>query len=92
VSNGPSPFWQEHRGIIWSNPGAGDSAHIRAALLRPRFGLLLEIVVAFGLERLREEWNWLQAEPTRETERAWPVVERILHHIEEGFSRASTAH
>ena len=84
-----SPFWEKHRGLIWSNPDAGGSAHIRAALVRPRFSQLLHIAVEFGLERVHHEWRTLQAEPTPEVSRGQPVVERILRHIEQGFARVA---
>ncbi len=48
-------FWRGHAGLVWSNSQADDGAHIRAALLRPRFGRLLEIAVEFGLPRVRAE-------------------------------------
>jgi hypothetical protein len=92
MNSGANPFWQTHRGLVWSNPNAGDSVYIRSALLRPRFSQLLDIAMEFGLERLREEWEYLQGEPTREVERARPSVERILRHIQEGFTVATTGH
>ncbi|PWU20218.1 MAG: hypothetical protein C5B50_04530 [Verrucomicrobia bacterium] len=82
-------FWKKHPGLVWSNPNASDSAHIRAALVRPRFDLLLDIAAEFGLERVRKEWAELQSDPTWEVERAQRIVERILSHIEEGFARAA---
>ena len=84
-----SSFWEKHRGLIWSNPEAEDSAYIRAALLRPRFSQLLDIAVEFGLKRVRQEWEILQAERTPEIARAHRIVERILRHIEEGFDRVA---
>lgn len=90
VSTAANPFWQTQPGLVWSNPEAGDSTHIRAALLRPRFQQLLDIAVEFGLQRVRQEWAVLEGEPTREVERARAPVERILRHIEEGFTRAAT--
>lgn len=90
MSAGTSRFWENHRGLVWSNPNASDSVHIRAALLHPRFSQLLDIAVKFGLERLREEWTVLQAEDTPRARQACHAVERILHHIEEGFTRAAT--
>ena len=90
MSTSGGQFWQTRRGLVWSNPKAGDSAHIRAALLRPRFGLLLDIALEFGLERLRAEWTVLDHEGTPAAERARRPVERILSHIEEGFARAAT--
>ena len=83
-------FWERHRGVVWSNPAANDSVHIRAALVRPRFTLLLEIALEFGLERLRSEWTELQKDESREIARALPSVERILEHIEKGFTIAAT--
>lgn len=78
-------FWNAHRGLVWSNPEAGDAAHIRAALLRPRFGRLLDISVEFGLARVRGEWEALQADRSGEIERSRAPVERILANIEKGF-------
>lgn len=86
------PIWKKHGGLAWSNPTADNSVHIRAALVRPRFDRLLDLALAFGLERLRVEWQWLNAEPAADTERARPAVERILRHIEKGFSHAAGAH
>lgn len=83
-------FWQRHPGLVWSNSEADDSAHIRAALLRPRFGRLLEVALEFGLERLQREWNALQADSSHEVERARPAVERILTNVEKGFAIAAT--
>lgn len=85
-----SAFWDKHRGLVWSNPNADDSVHIRAALVRPRFSQLLDIVIEFGVERVRAEWEILQAESTPEAERARPIVERILNNIQEGFRIAAT--
>jgi hypothetical protein len=85
-------FWQTHPGLVWSNPEASDAAHIRAALLRPRFGLLRDIALEFGFERIQREWSTLQSDRRAEVERARPSVERILRHMEEGFARAATRH
>jgi thymidylate kinase len=82
-------FWQKHRGLVWSNPNADDSTHIRAVLLRPRFSLLLDIAVKFGVERIRSEWSELRRDETREVLRAREVVERILSNIEKGFTLAA---
>jgi len=82
-------FWQKHPGLVWSNSDAADSVYIRVALLRPRFGRLLEIALEFGLERVRAEWAELLDDPRSETERARDPVERILNNIEKGFALAS---
>ena len=86
----PSPFWKSQPGLVWSNPKASNSAHIRAALLRrvstvAGYSLSLE----FGIERVRQEWKVLENKGSSETARAHAVTERILLHIDEGFSRAA---
>ncbi|HMC27264.1 MAG TPA: hypothetical protein VKM56_05650 [Verrucomicrobiae bacterium] len=83
-------FWQRHPGLVWSNPEAEDAVYIRAALLRPRFGQLLEIASQFGFERVQSEWRYLLGDPTPEVERARPAVERILKNIATGFASASS--
>jgi len=88
----PSLFWQKQPGLIWSNPLASDSVHIRRALLFPRFEQLLEIALEFGLTRLWEEWTILQADGISEAERARGSVQRILSHLGEGFARAAERH
>jgi hypothetical protein len=85
----PADFWGRLPGLAWSNPKAGDAAHIRAALLRPRFGRLLEIALEFGVSRMRVEWRVLAKENTPEARRAKAPVERILGNIEKGFSRVA---
>jgi hypothetical protein len=87
-----NPFWQSHRGLVWSNPVAADSVQLQAALLHPRFSQLLDLAVEFGVERLRGEWRELSAEPNPETARARQPVERILTHIENGFALAAARH
>lgn len=89
MSAAANEFWQGHRNLVWSNPNADDSTHIRAALVRPRFSLLLDIAVKFGLERVRREWSELQRDDTREVLRAREPVERILANIEKGFALAA---
>lgn len=84
------PVWKKHPGLVWSNRQADDTVRIRAALTRPRFELLLDVAEAFGLDRLRREWAILDAENTPETQRARPLVERILRNINEGFRRADS--
>jgi len=84
-------FWRKHPGLVWSNPEADDSVRIRAALMRPRFGLLLHVAVEFGFERLQDEWRQLLGDPMLNTQRVRNTVERILTNIEKGFAHASTA-
>ena len=85
-----NPFWNKHRGLVWSNPGADDAIHIRAALVKPRFSRLLAIAVEFGVDRLRSEWDELLVDETDEIKQARASVERILANIEKGFSLAAS--
>jgi hypothetical protein len=84
-----SDFWRQMPGLAWSNPKADDSVLIRAALLRPRFGRILEIALEFSVQRVGAEWRILIKENTLEARRAKAAVERILRNIKKGFARAS---
>jgi hypothetical protein len=83
-------MWEKHRGLVWSNPEADDTVHLRAALLHPRYDCLLEAAITFGVERLGDEWRVLLDEDMPAARRARPVVERILKHITHGFALASS--
>ena len=80
-------FWRKHPGLIWSNPASDDAAFIRAALVCPRFGRLLEIALEFGLERVCGEWAELQQDDTREVARAREPVERMLANVRKEFDQ-----
>jgi hypothetical protein len=82
-------YWARDPGLIWSNPGAGEAVRIRRALLQPRFGRLLDIALRFGLDRLRREWNELEADATPGVCVARPTTERILRNLETGFTHAA---
>ena len=77
--------------MVWSNPNADDSVFIRAALMQPRFRILLDIANRFGLDRLKAEWRILEEEGALETRRAAPIVERILRNVAKGFALAAEA-
>lgn len=79
-------MWDKHRGLVWSNPEASDTVHLRAALLHPQFDCLLEAAVEFGLDRLSDECRILAEEDTQSARRARPIVERILNNISRGFA------
>jgi len=81
-------FWSQFPGLVWSNPNAGDAVRIRAALLNPKFHVLLAIAVEFGCERLQEEWDILKADPLTDTCRATASVNRILKNILRGYELA----
>lgn len=85
-----NPFWEKYPWLCWSNPATDDSVRIRAALLRPRFSMLLDIAVEFGLDRLRDEWAVLQADDSREVNRARQPVKRIFGNIEKGIELAAS--
>ncbi len=83
-------FWDQFPGLVWSNEHASDDIMIRAALSRPKFEQLVMIAAEYGLNRLQNEWNVLDQESTDETNKARPVVERILRNINQGFNHAKT--
>jgi hypothetical protein len=88
----PNPFWDEFRGIVWSNSKASDSVWFRASLLRPQYGVLLRIAQEFGIERVLKEWRVLEADSEdTQAQRARSAVERILTNIEIGFQRRAVA-
>lgn len=81
-------FASRHPELVWSNRKAETPVWIRAALLKPRFHTLLDAVRCFGLDRVKEEWQVLETENTREASRASNDVSRILRNIEWGFRDA----
>jgi hypothetical protein len=89
-SSARGKFWARHPGLVWSNPQAEDTVYIRAALVRPRFRQILEIIMEFGLERVKAEWAELCSEPDSEVDRARPIVCRIFKNIEEGIALAAS--
>ncbi len=78
-------LWHKHRSLVWSNPAADDGIRLRAALIRPRFEVLLDCVEVFGLDRLEKEWGILVADDSPEARRAAPIVNRILTNIRRGL-------
>jgi len=74
--------------LDWSNRKASDDLHIRAALMKPRFPVLLDIALEFGLERLKGEWAILVEDPGTDTARVEKTVNRILRNISRGYEQA----
>jgi hypothetical protein len=67
---------------------------IRCALLDPRFLILLDIAVRFGVERLMQEWAVLceGLQGDREFSRVQISTKRMINHISEGALRAQSDH
>ncbi|NDP59683.1 MAG: hypothetical protein GZ090_10030 [Oxalobacteraceae bacterium] len=82
-------FRTRHRSLVWSNPNASDTIFIRHALLQPRFTVLLDAAVAFGMDVLYAEWNSLLADDGEEVRRATPVTQRMLNNIQNGYEQAT---
>ena len=82
-------FTAKHRTLVWSNSHAEPLVYLRAALLKPYYHILLDACLAFGLQKVEQEWQLLCEDPNEPTHRATPIVERILRNIHIGFSRAS---
>ncbi len=85
-------FQAQHPGLVWSNSQASEEALICAALLHPRFHVILDTCLEFGLDKVLAQWNHLQREATSETQLVTAEVNRILNHIEEGFADAQAGH
>jgi hypothetical protein len=83
-------FWRKYPGLVWSNSKAPDSIFIRAALLEPRFHVLLGIARQFGISRLEQEWDILRCdEDTRnDTLRVEATVTRIFANLHRGYKQA----
>lgn len=81
-------IWQRHPGLVWSNRHADEAVRIRAALMRPRFPVLLGVAVSLGIERLEKEWAILCVELAPESRRVEPMVSQILENIRRGYEQA----
>lgn len=86
---GRAQFWEGQPGLVWSNANAPDEVWIRAALLRPRFLQVLDIVEAFGIARVEGEWETLRVEGSPRARRVETRVDRILRNIRRGAALAS---
>ncbi|WP_137917711.1 hypothetical protein [Hydrogenophaga sp. 2FB] len=80
-----SPLADPKWGLAWSNAAIDHKTLIRNALAKGGFLLLLEAVKAHGLEEVLAQWGKVKSElkPRMQTE-----VERQLHNIQKGISRA----
>lgn len=83
-------FASRHPELVWSNRQAEAPVWIRAALLKPRFHILLDAARCFGLDKVKEEWQVLVTENTLEASRVATDVDRMLRNIEWGFRNAET--
>lgn len=75
--------------LAWSDRNAPDDVLIRQALLQPRFQVLLDAAVTFGLDKLKGEWMRLRAEESPEALKARPATERMLAHLDDGYLQAT---
>lgn len=82
-------FRERHKALAWSNSKASPETLLRTVLLQPRFPVLLDAALEFGISRLRSEWHALIDEDSAEARRAAPRTERILRNIEDGFQQAA---
>lgn len=76
--------------LAWSNASASNAILVRRALVKPRFQMLLDAALEFGLDKLSAEWERLKAEGSSDALKASPVTERILGHIHRGYQQATT--
>lgn len=77
-------FWDQHPGLVWSNPDAPDDAFIAAALRKGRFLQLLDIAAEFGLARILQIWESVTADGDLSPHR--------VNHIEDILTIFKSAH
>ncbi len=75
--------------LAWSHKDAPVDVLIRRALVKPRFQLLLDAAVEFGVDKLSTEWEHLKAERSSEVTKVHATTERILRHIHDGYRQAA---
>lgn len=95
ISTNPIPaksFREQHRDLIWSNPNAPDDVLIRHALLKPRFTVLLEAAIEFGVDKLESEWLYLKRHAQNETAQVASITDQILKNIHDGYKQATRQH
>lgn len=84
------PFREKYGvALAWSNADASDELLVRRALVQPRFQVLLDAAVAFGVDVLAAQWDRLQAEGSPEAVKVRPTTERILGHIRDGYRQVT---
>lgn len=82
-------FGSRYHNLVWSRSDAPPEVILRAALMSPRFHIILDACKAFGLEGVRAEWQALLQEANQQVRRVAPIVERILRNIEMGVRHAA---
>ncbi len=82
-------FRDKYRWLVFSNSSAPDAVYMRRALLAPRFPMLLDAALEFGLPTLEAEWAKLKIEVSKEVARALPETGRILVTLRRGYEQAS---
>ncbi|WP_158906697.1 helix-turn-helix transcriptional regulator [Burkholderia sp. L27(2015)] len=82
-------FRDKYRSLVFSNSNAPDTVYMRRALLAPRFPMLLDAALEFGLPTLENEWATLKIEASREVTRASASTDRILMTLRRGYEQAS---
>lgn len=75
--------------LAWSNKDASNDVLMRRALVQPRFQLLLDAAIEFGVDKLSAEWECLKDEDSSEVTRVRATTERILRHIHDGYRQAT---
>jgi len=75
--------------LAWSNKDAPNDVLIRRALVRPRFQVLLDAAVEFGVDKLTAEWEHLKAEGSSEVMKVCATTDRILKHINDGYRQTT---
>ena len=86
----PAGFRRKYPALVWSNPGASDEVWVRQVLIHPGFDLMLDALLAFGLDQLETQWAILLREQDPGALRARKITEELLQNAREAHIRAST--
>lgn len=75
--------------LAWSNMSVSNDTLVRRALVNPRFQVLLDAALEFGVDAVAAEWDRLKAEGDPDSTKVMDVTDRILGHIRDGYREAA---
>ncbi|QDQ25495.1 hypothetical protein FNU76_03500 [Chitinimonas arctica] len=81
-------FRDKYPTLVWYKSTAEPAVLIRAALVQPKFQMLLDAAVYFGLDAVEKEWAALIAGDDEEAKRAAHITDRLLRNIRLGYEQA----
>ena len=83
----PAAFRRKYPALVWSNPEAPDDVWICQVLIHPGFDLMLDALIAFGLDQLETQWAILLREQDPGALRARKITEDLLQNARDAHIR-----